>query len=478
MISAKPTKWIALCLVALSIFMDACHDVTSLDSLKTAHDYNAKVFLKWNELFLDLDRYAKGYRPGPAPRALGYLGLAAYEATVTAIPENRSLEGQFAGLDVPDPVEQFEYHWPTVVNETYHYMMTRFFFHMENDYASLYQRIDLTRKQLNAEFAAEVSPEVLKRSEDYGRAVAKAVYDWSATDPVGHNAFLNPQPSTYVPPSNPGLWQPTFPDFSRAVFPQWGKARTFAVKEGELSARPPLPYSENENSLFYTQGLEVYNTIKNINENGPDAYEQRWVGEFWSDDILGLTFSPPSRLIAIANQVVEKEKLDLAGCAELYAKLGMAMNDTGVMIWFSKYKYNVERPVSYIRRVVSKKYPDAANWVSILNNPVAGFNGVTPAFPAYPSGHSGFGGTGGKVLSSFFEFNRTHPGTYTFTDNCHINRSEFIGKPRTYASFKDMADENAYSRIPLGVHFRMDCSEGLRQGELAAQRVLELPWKK
>jgi hypothetical protein len=40
-----------------------------------------------------------------------------------------------------------------------------------------------------------------------------------------------------------------------------------------------------------------------------------------------------------------------------------------------------------------------------------------------------------------------------------------------------MAVENAYARIPIGVHFRMDCDEGLRMGLLAGQRVLELNWK-
>ena len=32
--------------------------------------------------------------------------------------------------------------------------------------------------------------------------------------------------------------------------------------------------------------------------------------------------------------------------------------------------------------------------------------------------------------------------------------------------------------IALGVHFRMDCEGGVEVGRLAAQRVLELPWKK
>jgi hypothetical protein len=65
---------------------------------------------------------------------------------------------------------------------------------------------------------------------------------------------------------------------------------------------------------------------------------------------------------------------------------------------------------------------------------------------------------------------------YSFTDFCHQNRTEFIGTPRSFKSFTDMAYENGLSRIPLGVHFRMDSEEGLRLGYLAGEKVLELPW--
>lgn len=478
------SKLLFLIVLFSAAFFDACRNVETSESTpsKDAHGYDSKVYTTWNHLFMDMERYAKGYRPGPAPRALGYVGFAAYEAVVSAIPENRSLQNQYAGLDIPEVEENAEYHWPAVVNAVYAYMMPRFFTHMETEYAQLYQQIADTHDRLYRSYASETSTEVLERSEKYGQSVAKAVYGWSVSDAVGHNAFLTPQPSTYQPPSGLGLWQPTYPDFSRAVFPQWGGVRTFALRNDEKLCRPPLSYSEHPQSLFYTQAVEVFNTVNFIKESGSDplAYEQRWIAEFWSDDILQLTFSPPTRLVAIANQIVGQEGLDLAGSAELYAKIGMAMNDTGIAIWFSKYYYNVERPVSYIRRVLPRQYPDAANWTTILNNRFAGFEGVTPAFPAYPSGHSGFGGAGGKILSSFFEFTPHHPGTYAFTDRCHENRStaEFIGTPRSYTSFKEMADEDAYSRIPLGVHFRMDCAEGLRMGELAAQKVLQLPWKK
>lgn len=476
------TKSFLLVALVGMLAVQSCSDVHTpvppAARLDTAHFQNGDVYVKWNDLFMDIDRYASGYRPGPAPRALAYMGFAAYEAVLPGIPENNSLANLYVGLSIPEAEKDALYHWPAVVNECYFTMMERYFFHMQNDQAQLFNRIQLLRNTLREQYKTTVAADVLDRSEQRGKAVALAVYEWSATDLASHNGFLNPQPLNYTPPAGPGKWQPTFPDFNRAMFPYWGQARVFAIKETDKLAQPPIPYSENKESLFYNQAEEVFLRVQNIKANGPNAYEERWLGEFWSDDILKVTFAPPTRLVAIANQVVIKEETDLATCAELYAKLGMAMNDCGVAIWHSKYHYNVERPVSYIRRVMTQEYPEAANFTTILDNEPAGFKGVTPAFPAYPSGHSGFGGAGGKILSSFFEFTPKHPGTYAFTDNCHKDRTEFNGTPRSLTSFRHMTEEDAMSRIPLGVHFRMDCNEGIRMGELAAQRVLDLPWKK
>jgi hypothetical protein len=64
------------------------------------------------------------------------------------------------------------------------------------------------------------------------------------------------------------------------------------------------------------------------------------------------------------------------------------------------------------------------------------------------------------------------------TDRCHENRVEFAGIPRAFGSFYEMAYENAISRIPLGVHYRMDCEEGVRFGTVIGRKTNELPWKK
>lgn len=448
-------------MLLLSLGFFACKkDEPVPQASSLTRDNSAEVPLAWYTLFQDIDRYAPGYRPPAAARALAYIGLAGYEAAVPGMPDYYSLAGRYAGLYLPSVDAGQEYHWPTAVNATYHEMFKSFYPHI--------QQTDLDRiHNLNQSFEnqfAQLDPAVFSRSKAFGVAVATAVFNWSKTDVAGHEAYLNPRPSNYLPPSGPGLWQPTFPDYTPALFPYWDQVRQFAMHSTEMLAKPPLPWSDDPNSQIYIQAKETQIWANRV-RSGQDE-ESKWIAEFWSDDFFQQTFEPAGRQIAIANQIVTIEKPNLEIAVELYAKMGMALCDAAIAVWKSKYVYNYERPIHYIRRNFD------SNWISNMNNALNGVQGITPEFPAYPSGHSGFGGAGGTVLTDIFGY------PYTFTDNCHKGRTEFRGTPRTFYSFTDMAVENAYSRIPLGVHFRMDCDEGLRLGYLAGQRVIELPWKK
>ena len=64
----------------------------------------------------------------------------------------------------------------------------------------------------------------------------------------------------------------------------------------------------------------------------------------------------------------------------------------------------------------------------------------------------------------FIVFGRAIGNNINFIDRTHEGRTAFRGAPREFTSFTDMAEENGYSRIPLGVHIEMDCTEGLRLG--------------
>ena len=64
-------------------------------------NYTNESIYKWNELFLQIERYAKGFIPGPAPRALGYMGLSAYEACAPGMVQYKSIASRYIGLDLP-----------------------------------------------------------------------------------------------------------------------------------------------------------------------------------------------------------------------------------------------------------------------------------------------------------------------------------------------------------------------------------------
>ncbi|MBK8922327.1 MAG: vanadium-dependent haloperoxidase [Saprospirales bacterium] len=440
------------------LFIQSCGDgdLPALD--KGVSNYNHNIASAWNGLFLEIERYQDGYRPGPAPRALAYLGFAAYEACVPGMPEYNSLAPLYSGLSVP-AAESGEYHWPTVVNAVYGYLMPRFFSDATTDQQ---QKISTLLALHENQFQAETAPDVFARSKERGEAVAKAFWAWAITDQYGHEAHRDPF-GTYDWQANykkPGDWVATLPGPGKGAFPYWGKVRTFALPESEKICRKPLSYSENTNSALYAQAIEVYA------QNTPTlSYEGEWLGEFWSDDIVGLTFAPPARWIAIAHQVITAENSDLATALEAYAKVGMAINDAGVGCWNSKYHYNVERPQTYIRRLIDP------NWNTNLENPLTGDKSITPSFPAYPSGHATFSAAGAETLASVFGY------AYSMTDRCHEGRVEFVGTPRTFGSFYEMAQENAWSRVPLGVHFRMDAEEGVRYGTVIGRHVNNLPWK-
>lgn len=452
-------------LVVLILGLFACEN-DQLDNpsdpgkIASVSSFDSDVPLQWYKLFLEIDRFSSGYRPPAAARMLGYIGLAAYEAVLPGMNGYKSLNALYPELSLPPIDKSKYYHWPTVLNFTYSTLFKKFYPNIAPVYVD---RIDELEKRYYTLFSLKISDDVIKRSRNRGIDVAEAMYKWSSTDVDGHSAFKDPQPAGYIPPKGPGKWQPTPPDFSPALFPYWGKVRTFALKSNEITGRPFSAYvgefSEDPKSPLYIQAMEVYSMTLNKD------FSRQWIGEFWSDDIFELTFEPSARWISIANQVIQSEKTNLETSLFVYAKLGMAMSDAAVAIWNTKYTYNFERPVSYINRLIDP------NWKTTLDNSVTGLKGITPPFPAYPSGHAGFGAAAAGVLNTLF-------GTeYDMTDKSHEIRTEFNGVPRTFNSFDDMARENAISRIYLGVHFRMDADEGLNLGYLAAKRVNNLPWR-
>ncbi|GAB4000324.1 hypothetical protein GCM10028807_52960 [Spirosoma daeguense] len=420
----------------------------------TVFTIESSVANQWMNLFLEIERYAPGYRPPVAARALAYITLAGYESVVPGSANYQSITSTLAGLKVPKADASKSYRWDVAANEAYYEMMKGFFPHVADADKA---KIEKLHTELNSKVGIIEEQE---RSVKFGKDMATAMLAYAKTDAAGDQAYLRNHPTDYVAPTGVGKWQPTSPDFTRALLPYWGKVRTFVANESDRLAKAPLAYSTNAKSTLFAQGLEIYSATT------PITKEQQWIGEFWSDDIYKLTFEPAGRWLAIAKQVIEKEKVPLDKAVYTYAKIGIGLSDIGVACWNSKYVYNIERPITYIRRTIDP------TWHTKLNNPIAILEGITPPFPSYPSGHSCFGAVAAEVLTDIYGAN------YAMTDRCHEGRTEFKGSPRTFNNFYEMAQENAYSRVVLGVHYRMDCEEGLRMGYAIGRKVNLIAWKK
>ena len=447
---ARPTAFTArlvgsVLLLALALLLNGCSpDAEQPEPTSPATaTYTADVATKWSDLELRLIKNGTGFTPPVASRALGYTGVALYEAVVPGMAAYQSLAGQLTGLStLPTPETGQTYHWAVAANAAEALIIKSLF---GNATPAQRSTIDSLETALNLPYrtAAEFD-----RSVKYGQQVAQAVFDWSRTD-GGHEGYLTNQPTSYVPPVGAGLWVPTNNTNGRAVQPYWGQNRLFVP----ANATMPMPglsysYSTQPGSAYYAQVQEVYTTSRSL------TAAQRTIATYWADG--GQTISPPGHSISITSIVLRGRNATLATAAEAYARVGMAVADAFVGCWKCKYQYSWQRPIAAVQAML-----DPA-WQPLL---------ATPPFPEFVSGHSAQSGAAAQVLGDLFG-----PQT-AFIDNTHQARGAGY-EPRSFASFAAFADEAAISRLYGGIHFRSANEVGLSEGQKVGRNVSALRFKR
>jgi hypothetical protein len=400
-----------------------------------------KVIGQWYGLILRLVRHTPDFSPPVASRSFAYFGISVYEAMASGQPEKmRSLAGQVHGL-TPVPARETgkAYDEAVVLNAAMAEGAQTFFSHTG---PSGQRAMAAFEKRLSGEVGKGVKRSVRLRSAAYGKAVADHILAWSENDGganVENMGFprdykLNPAPGHWVPTSTIAVQQ-------APLLPSWGKNRTFAMPDGAVCDLPPPPaYSVDMASEFYKQADEVYQTSKTLTP------EQKAIARFWSDDPM-LSPTPPGHWVSIALQIFDHDKVGAAKQADVLARLGMAISDGFIGCWYSKYEYDLIRPVTYIKKNIDPKFE------TLL---------ITPPFPEYPSGHSTQSGAAAAVMTQAFGEG------FAFSDSTHVQDNI---PTRTFKSFDEAAKEAAVSRLYGGIHFRAAIDRGLTQGACIGKYV-------
>lgn len=302
---------------------------------------------------------------------------------------------------------------------------------------------------------------------DFGRSIAQAVMAspqataLSVTDPdLGY---------PYTHPGGVYDWHYD-PLNNYAIGAGYGEdAIPFAVPDSDTFA--PI-FDTAYNSNQYAQEIEEVrlaggkqNTATTTLNRTPDQTE---LTIFWAYDRPD-TFRPFGQLIEIAQEVAMREGNSIAENARLFLQLNLALADSAITAWDSKYTYFQPRPNDVIAGRIDEVTglpvaplaatdgrPDTIadpDWQSLL---------PTPPFPDFISGHSTFGGVFGTVMTDFFGDN------YAFT----AVSQELIGTTRTFSSFNQAGFEDAISRLYGGVHVREAILDAVTTGQAIANYVV------
>ncbi len=429
---------------------------------------------------------AERISPPVASRVLAYASVALYEGLATTSPGLESLVGKLNGLDsLPRPEPSRKYDPILVALAAERTVLDSLF--AEGMPATRAALAALTDSLERSRLALRISEAVQDDSRDLGERIGVAILAWAERD-----GFDDTRVRPYQPPTAPQFWVndtrvdeytpqnlTAVSDFvaldnpaaafrggeaseralavtrpkaasirtlkavnpTGATEPWWGTLRPFALRSAdECPTPPPATWSTLPGSAFHAEAKRAYDVSRTITE------EQFQTALYWADN-PGQTGTPVGHWLAIGSQLVNQLDLSLEQAAEMFVLVTIAQADAFIAIWHEKYRLNLIRPVTYVRRYID------SSWTPAI---------VTPPFPEYPSGHSGQSASAATVLTALL-------GAVAFEDSTNLAIGHAV---RRYSSFQEAADEAAESRLYGGIHFPMGNENGKALGRCVGEVVL------
>ena len=318
---------------------------------------------------------------------------------------------------------------------------------------------------------------------DIGRRAAAAILALRAGD-----GTYDTEPvvgADYQVATTPGVWRPDPVSASPiALGAYWQRLTPFVLRSSAQFPVAPPP------ALTSEAYARAFNEVKQLGGDGVRTptrrtRDQTVAGIYWGYDGTAWIGTPVRLYNQIAVQLALRGCNDPLELARALALVNVAIADTTMAVWQSKYDHDFWRPVTAVREASPGTGPTGLGdgnpatladpfWTP-LGAPASNLIGpdFTPPFPAYVSGHAGLGGATFHMLRRLY--GDALPFTFVSDEYNGITRDN-DGQvrprlPRSFATLSQAEEENGQSRIYLGVHWQFDKTAGTTLGHQVADYV-------
>ncbi|KAA9038240.1 vanadium-dependent haloperoxidase [Ginsengibacter hankyongi] len=382
------------------------------------------------------------FSPPVAARVFAYSNLAAYEVLANNKDHLSSLEGKVKGLNnVPRPAANAKIDYPFASIVALIKVGNALTF--SSDTMKL-----LADSVKSLAKDAGMPDDLFDGSVQFGNQVADSILSWSKKD-----NYAQTRGSRFTISNLEGHWTPTPPGYFSAVEPKWPTLRCMVMDSANMfPPPPPVPFSKDSASEFYKMAKEVMVTGNTLDST------KKWIANFWDCNSFKLhveghamfatkAMTPGGHWMEVVGTICRNNNADFYKTAAAYTGASIGIYDAFICCWFTKYKFDVLRPETYINKYINQ------DWMPYLQ---------TPPFPEYNSAHSTISAAAATVLGSMFK-------NTAFRDS---SEREWGWPDRSFKTSDEAAVEVSYSRFYGGIHYKPSVLTAYVQGKQIGNLVM------
>lgn len=245
-------------------------------------------------------------------------------------------------------------------------------------------------------------------------------------------------PSQWVPNTAAGHWWPQLtPAGAQILDPTpWVGAVDPFVMTSPSQFRTAGPVA-----LTSATWAAEFNEVKSLGavDSAVRTPTQTYIARWWQS-------TPVRSWNEVARELADRNDLDAAEAARLFAMMNLSGADASINCWNDKYYWDFWRPWNAIPRAGEDNNPATvaqANWTPLIAAP----------YPDHPSGHLCLDASHTRILQKFF--GDTVPGGFHITSiSTLLAPAPADPRVRTFSSFSQVLAEITEARIWAGLHYR------------------------